>query len=389
MRRLVAALVVLAARSPHAGAQTNDHLFRSWAWSADAAAPRALGLAGASTAGAPDVGAALHNPALLGGLTKSEAAVGLLSRRPGDAPPGDAVVERTGIGFAGLAVRTGPSLVFAGTFAETHARQVRLGADVPGGVPETGTLEAVVTDFGLSAAWRVAPRLHVGGRVARSRLVLDGRYSREPATGPVDLRVETAADVTRTSTAAGVVVEPLRRVSLAASATGGVRWRGTRTAVSPLLGAVLDPGSGFDVRRPAVVSLAASVEPTRKVRVSAQVDHVGYGAIASSLVIGQGAHRREDYEVEDAWEPRVAAELSLPRRSSSLQLRAGVHWRASGALRYQGADDLERGEFPGRPRSLTAAGGVSLVTRRSIRVDVAASVARERTHVAVGLSGRF
>ena len=298
---------------------------------------------------------------------------------------------RTGIGFAGVAARIGSRLVVAGTLSETHARRIRMDAALalPDGVPETGGLEAVVADVSLAAAFRLTPRLHVGARVGRSRLSLDGEYSREPPVGPVELRVATSGDATVLSSSFGVAAEPVRRVKLAASVTPGLSWRMTRTALSPRLGQVLDPGSGFDVRQPSVVSAAVSVEPSLKLRLTAQLDHVGYGEIQSSLVIGQGAHRRDDYALEDAWEPRLAVELSLPRRASSIQLRGGVHWKAAAALRYGGPDPVEAATFTGGSRSVISAVGVSLVTARWLRLDVAAQFGGERDVFAAGLAGRF
>lgn len=391
MRRLALVVAAVVAPAVGAGAQTNDHLFRSWRWTSDAAAPRAAGLAGAMTAVDADLAAALHNPAGLAALTKSEAAVALLSRRPGDAPPGDALSARTGIGFAGVAARIGSRLVVAATLAETHARRTRLDDTLalPDGVPERGTLESVVNELALSAGWRLTPRVHVGGRVARSRLTIDGQFSREPLGGPVEVRVATTGEPARVATAFGVTLQPLRRLRLGAVASSSVRWRLTRTAVSPLLGSVIDPGSGYDVRQPQVLSFAASLEPSLKLRVVAQVDRVGYGDIAGGLVIGQGAHRRDEYALGDAWEPRAAVELSLPRRASSLQLRAGVHWQAPGALRYTGADAGERAAFVGGDRQAVVAAGVSLVTPRWVRVDLAAAFGGERNVITAGLGARF
>ncbi|HET8646593.1 MAG TPA: hypothetical protein VFO85_13955, partial [Vicinamibacteria bacterium] len=388
--RAAAVLLALGLATP-ARAQTNDHLFRSWRWTTDSTSPRAAGLAGAMTAVADDVSAALHNPAGLAGLTKSELAASVLSRRPGEAAPGDTLAARTGIGFAGVAARIGSRLVVAGTLAEGHARRVRLdpARALPDGVPESGACEAIVTDMGLAAGWQLTPRVHLGARVARSRLALEGELSREPEGGPVELRVAASGEAARISSALGVVVQPLRRLKLAATAASGVRWRLTRTAVSPLLGSVLDPGSGFDVRQPAVISAGVSVEPSLKLRLSAQVDRVRYGEIRSSLVIGQGAHRRQDYALDDAWEPRLGVEVSFPRRVSSLQLRGGVHWRAGGALRYAGENALERAAFAGAERQVVAAAGASLVTARWLRLDLAVQLAGERSQALAGLAGRF
>jgi hypothetical protein len=382
-------LVLEACAAAHA--QTNDHYFRSWRWTPEALSPRAIGLAGAMTAGAEDVSAAVHNPAGLAGLTKSEASASLLSRRTGEAPLGDALVSRTGVGFAGLAARVGARLVVAGTLSETQARRVRMNDALvlPDGVPESGELEAVVTEIGLAAAWRLTPRVHLGARLSGSRLSLDGGYDREPPGGPVELRVAGSADVSTAGGTFGLVVQPARRVTLGFSATPGRHWRVTRTAVSPLLGSVLDPGSGFDVKQPSVISTGLSVEASLKLRLTAQLDRVGYGEIQSSLVIGQGARSRDEYALEDAWEPRVAVELSLPRRASSVQLRGGLHWQATGALRFQGLDALESATFVGDERSLTAAVGASLVTSKWLRIDLAAQFAHERNAFAAGLAGRF
>jgi hypothetical protein len=381
--------LVLAAGAAHA--QTNDHLFRSWRWTAEAAVPRATGLGGAMTAMADDSSAALFNPAGLARLTKTEVAASVLSRRAGEATHGDELAGRTGISFAAVATRLGGRWVVAACVAEPHARRTRLdsGLVFPDGASETGSLDAVASEVGLAAAWRLTPTLHVGARVGASRLALDGQYSRERPGGPVELRVDTVSEATRPSTAFGISFEPARWLRVAASTSGGVRWRMTRRAVSPRLGTVLDEGSGFDVRQPRVVSAAVAVEPSLKLRFTAQADHVSYGDIGASLVIGQGAHARQSYALADAWEPRLGVELSLPRRAASIQLRAGLRWEAGGRLRYTGSDEGERLAFAGGSRRAVAAGGVSLVTERWFRVDLAAETGAERTELGAGIALRF
>jgi len=386
---LLAGLALLAAAP--ARAQTNDHFFRSWSWIEEPAAPRATGLAGATAAVADDAGAALANPAGLARLPKAEVTASVLSRRAGNALPLDALAARTGIGFAAAAVPLGPRFVVAGSLSEPFARRTRLDETValPSGMVETGGMEAVLSELRLALAIRVTPRLEVGASVARSRLTVEGQYSRQRATGPDELRVDTSGQAIDTGRAFGLSFEPVHRVRLAVTTSGAQRWRFTRRAVSPLLGDVLDAGSGFEIRRPARTAAALALEPSLKLRLTAEVDRVGYGAIASGLVIGQGAHARADYALADAWEPCFGVEVSLPRRAASFVLRGGLRWQAPAGVRYLGDDPEERVVFPGTARRAVGGAGASIVTRSSWRLDVGAQLGGERSGLAAGLAVRF
>jgi hypothetical protein len=64
---------------------------------------------------------------------------------------------------------------------------------------------------------------------------------------------------------------------------------------------------------------------SRKVLGLVQIDRVRYGEIQSVVIIRQGAESRDDYRLEDAWEPRLGLEVSVPLHRVSLQFRAGAH----------------------------------------------------------------
>jgi long-subunit fatty acid transport protein len=385
----IAALLALAA-SPGVHAQTNDHVFRSWQWTFEPAAPRAAGLAGATTAVADDASAALYNPAGLVSLVKAEVALGLLSRRAGQTAQDDALSARTSGAYVAAAGRLGSRWAFAGYAAEPLARRVRLATPpLPDGLADDGSIEAVVSEAGLAAAWRATSYLSLGGRVAASRLSLDGEYSREPAAGLANLRVTTTGRATRAIVCLGVVLEPLPRLRLAVASLSGARWRVTRTATSPVLGVVLDEGSPYEVRQPRLLSAGVALQVSRKLLLTAQLDRVSYHDLQAGLVIGQGAHARAEYALADAWEPRAGIELSLPRKAVSLQLRGGVHWQSVAALRYTGEDPVEAAAFEGAPRKAVGAAGASVVTARWLRFDVTARFGGERSELLVGTAVRF
>jgi hypothetical protein len=175
---------------------------------------------------------------------------------------------------------------------------------------------------------------------------------------------------------------------LAFAAERGNAWTLDRTAVSPWLGATLDPGSHYRLRQPSVLGVGASIRLSRKLVAFGQADRVLYGEIQQALIIRQGAHSRDDYGLADAWEPRGGIEVSLPFAKVSLQLRGGFERLAAGGLLYQGKDPVEQAAFPGSPARLGWAAGGALVTG-GVRLDLAARGAGERPALLAGVTARF
>ncbi len=382
--------VVVALGALPAVAQTNDHLFRSWAWSFEAGGGRSAGLGGSAVALPDDASAAIANPAILATLTKTELVGTLLQHGGGSARPGDTFDARTGVGLAAAAGRLGSRWAAGAYVARTQSERIRI--DTPAfadRLRDTGTLEAGANEVGLVAAWSMNARVQLGARAAASRLSLDGEYTREPATGLAPLRVDTDAHETRLAAAAGALVRVAPRLWLGVSAANGVRWNAERSARNAAFGVVLDPGSGYYVVQPALVSAGLSFQPALKLLLTAQLDRVSYHTVQSSLIIGQGAYARNDYALPTAWEPRLGAELSLPSRRFSLQLRAGLHLQASNALLYTGDSPTEQAAFPGVARQGRVSAGASLVTLRWLRFDAAARFGGGRGDVIAGTAVRF
>jgi hypothetical protein len=387
VRRLAPLLALLALAGP-ARAQTNDHFFRSWRFALEPSSPRAAGLGGAVAALGDDPGAALANPAGLANLPKSEVQAALRLVGAGSSAVGDSLDSQMSPSAAVLAWRPREGLVIAPFIAQPYVRGLTLHtAPLADGFSDSGFLQGSVTDIGVALAWRVGSFVQLGARGAASRLSLDGDSSRDPAAGATQLRVETGGHNTQPTGSIGVLFTLTPRVQLGLLAASGAAWPVTRTASSPALGVVLEPSGRYEIRAPRVASAGIALEPSRRLALFGQIDYVAYRDVQSGIVIGQGAHARNEYSLPSAWEPRAGVELSVPRPTFSLQFRGGVHLQAPGLIRYLGSDPVERVAFGGERRRVVPSAGASLVTRW-LRVDVAVRLG-EQFELLAGAAARF
>lgn len=386
-RALGAALAALWSASAHA--QTNDHAFRSWRWPQESSAARTAGWAGLAVGVADDPLAADANPAVLSTLSKSAAFGDLLAFDRGRAPLGDEVAARRALGLSGLALRVSTRLTLGVTVAQARAARFELApVRLADGSTDSGELDVRVFDVALSAAWRLRPSLQVGARVVSSRASLSAATRHDPAVGPTELVVTSDGRTTRVGLGVGVLYAVTSRLTLGVASRTGIAYPFTRRADSPLLDERLDAGSGYTLRRPSSLSAGAHLRLSPRFAVAAQADLVRRSEIPAGLVIANGARARDEYRLDDALEPRLGGEFSLPLRRVSLQLRAGVHAQAPGTLRFVGDDPVERSTFPGDDWAWSAAMGVSVVTAR-LHVDVAASLGGERPRFLAGAGVRF
>ena len=363
MRRFLYAMMMLLAAASLSKAQTNDHLYRSWRWEEDLSAPRPAGLAGAFVAVANDSSATTLNPAGLVTLPEGEIAGSLLWRRSGTVGPGDSLAAASGLGFLGGARRFG-SWGFGAFYSEP--RDVQIGLNpiaLPDRTRDQGFLDATVKDFGGSVAYRVSPRLRLGGGLMGTRLELSGADDREFRRGLDVEHVNASAEDTALRATVGALYDWSDKLRLGLTARTGGTWKVARSAWVISQALVLDPGSLYEVRAPDVYSAGASYRLRDRLLVSGQLDYVRYSRISSGLTQAVG-NPGGVYALDDAFEPRVGAEWWHPLRSLELQLRGGLYSEAGNAIRYIGGDTAEMATFPGADRRLLGSAGASIVKTR-------------------------
>lgn len=389
MRALLAAALLLAVSAP-LHAQTNDHFFRSWRWPQESAAARAAGWAGQDVAALDEAESAASNPALLTSLTKLDGFATLSLRGSGSAPLGDAVGRATSLGACGLAGRLSNRWglgLFA--FQPRAARLDVLPLRLSDGSVDSGSLDLRATDLVLAGAFRPTARLHLGAQLVRSSLELSGDYRHELSSGQVDIRVRSAGQAASVTGGFGVLYEASSRVALGFGTQRGLRYEFQRSAESPVLGVVLEERGAYQVVRPSRLQAGARLRLSPRLVLGAQLDFVRYSEVPAALVIGQGARSRDEYRLNDAFEPRLGAEFSIPLRGFSLQMRAGLQGQAGGTLRFLGDEPAEVSAFPGSRYELLGALGLSLVSGRGLRLDLAGAFGGERPALLVGAGARF
>lgn len=368
-------------------AQTNDQIYRSWRWTADPAAARMGGLAGAFVAVADDASAALSNPAGLVQLSKTELTSGLTARRAGKTGAGahDPLRSVTGLGLTGGAAGLSEKWRIAAYLFRPQDRRTGIGDSAPGSVPIFGYLNTQISEAGVAVGWQTIPHLSLGTRMTATHLKLEGQQV--DSTGALPAEVGVASGETRVTCSVAALYQLARTVRLGLSAQPGASYRVARTANRA--GQAVDTGSVSNLRQPGVAASGVAWQLTTKVLVTAQLDYVRYSEVARSMVVRQGDAAAHDYLLQDAVEPRLGVEVSIPLDAVSLQLRGGVHSEASGFLVYRGSALLDSNTFRGGVRRTLAAVGGSVVTRSGFRLDVAARFGPEQTELLATTGLRF
>lgn len=388
MRRAFFVTAVLVEWAHLAAAQTNDHLYRSWSWAPAAGAPRSAGLAGAFVAVADDASSAELNPAGMLLLPRSEIAASFYTLPSATVGIGDRRDRVSGIGFLGGTGRLGARIAIGGYLIQPHKEILQLQAiDLPDRAVYSGSLESSITEGGVAAAYSLSRRLHVGGRLTATHLKLEGAYRRTRSAVLPDLESGTAAGHTRITGSFGLLYGTIDdRVRLGLAVRAGASYSVSRTA-NQFPGGGIDAGSEYELRQPASVAVGAAVQASPRLLVTGQLDFVRYSEIRPFL--RPGTVSEGTYRTDDGLEPALAAELSWPLGTWSIQARGGVRSRAPGGLSYEGPDPSEAVAFQGAGRVTLVSAGASLVQRSGFGLDLAAVFGGESPELVAGARMRF
>lgn len=381
---LVGSLSVLVASA--AGAQTNDGLYRGREWQELAGSPRAIGMGGAFVGVADDYSATTLNPAGLGTLAKSEIGGTFAAYSSATVDPAK-LSSSSGLGLVGGAGRLTRKWVLGGFVSRPVVSRRELATMAVGGpvsVGGVGWLEETVSVGGVVGAWSPRRGLHLGMALLLADLRTEGLYTEQTASTQT-LDVGIAGGNPRLISSVGALLQ-VGSARIGFQARTGATWHDVERRASVNAGEATS--QSYPVRMPSIVSIGAALQAAPRLLLSVQGDYVRQSEIRSILAIRRAAVTREDYTLKDQLDVRAGAEVSLPVGDYSFQLRGGVLARGGAALDYQGDQEFERALFPAADDTITAFGGVSLVSRTGLRLDAALRGGQQRA-IVVGGSVRF
>jgi hypothetical protein len=369
-RRRAAAILVIGAgyllSAPPARSQTSDAVFGSWRFAQADLGSRPAGMGGAFVAVADETKASVANPAGLMLIPVTE-----LNLSSGEAWAAAAGGHK---------------------WLRLAAYTTRLATRRSEGDGGQGFLELSGWETGVALALSPLSRFRVGATLAWSRLELEG----ESSPGSTGGGLRFGGEDTQARVTAGALIDllggdpgSLASLRLGFTYQSGADWSLLRTAP----GAEASQAEPFELRRPTILSAGLAGRSSDRWGFSLQADLVRYREVLESLRRNRGQAASE-FEMPDEIEPRFGVEYVMPLGCGCglVRGRAGLHYRASGALRYEGSDPELAAAFRGGERRTAYSLGASFQTEhfgRALRLDVDARDVSEERVLSFGIVWRF
>ena len=323
-RVLPTVLLCLCLSSP-AVAQTNDPIFARWRWNPDSVGSRPAGLGGAFVAVADSNKAVHANPA---GLTLIP-------------------VREVGLSSGGfwLGAAAGGRIARVAAYL-TETSDTRQEWNETGPAAASGVLETSVWEAGVGVGVMPLRRVRLGASLAWSRLSVAGSELRSSLAGePSETTVNGENGHLRL--AAGLLVDLVGSPQSLPSARLGISYQPGFDWTANVTGGDGAPAEAA-LRRPSLVAAGLAWRPSDRWSFSAQGDVIRYNEVVDAMHrnVGEGA---DGFRLPDTVEPRVGAEFAAPLWCGCgvAKLRAGLHYRSPGVLRYEGLDPRLAGAFTG------------------------------------------
>jgi hypothetical protein len=255
----------------------------------------------------------------------------------------------------------------------------------------SGSLASSEWEAGLGFGAEPVRRVRVGAAVAWSHLSLDGHRDAEGEAGTIVTGDSRHARVT-----AGVLLNlvgsetrSLPALQLGVSYQPGFDWSAEVTNASPNAPEV----ASVAVRRPSLVTAGLAWRTTDRWGFSAQGDFIRYHEVVDALRrnVGEGG---DGFSLPDVVEPRLGAEFGAPLWCGCgvVKLRAGIHYRSPGTLRYAGDDPAALAAFSaGRWRTVYSLGGSFMTEHfgKALRLDLDAKDLFDGPELSLGMAWRF
>jgi hypothetical protein len=256
-------------------------------------------------------------------------------------------------------------------------------------------LDSSVSEAGVALGVEIHPRVRLGASLAWSRLRLEGQRALAGTDGQETVVSSVDADAGHARASAGLLVvligtsaRSLPSLRLGFSFQPGFDWAAQMKS-DPAAG-----GSTIGIRRPTLISGGFAWRAVDRWTFVAQGDVVRYGEVRDALERNVGADSAAGFRLPNVIEPRLGAEFSAPLwcGCGSAKLRAGLHNRSPGTLRYEGADPLVARTFAPGAWKTVATVGASLFAEyfgNGLRLDIDSRDVFDGPDLSFGIVWRF